>query len=145
MAHAESSADINRTPRAVYDFLVDGLNNSKWRSAVVEISLKHGSVGQVGTEYRQVLKGPGSRTIHGDYHLTAAESPSRIAFEVTAGPARPRGEYRLVASGDGTKVTFILDLKTSGLMKLMEPMIRQTMQSEVSNLAQLKAILELSK
>ncbi len=142
MAHAENSTSIDQTPQVVYDFLVDGLNNSKWRDAVIEISLKAGLTGQPGAEYRQVLKGPGGRAIDGDYRLTAAESPSRIAFEVTAGPARPVGEYRLEAVGRGTKVTFTLDLRTTGLMKLMGPMIRRTMESEVSRLAQLKAVLE---
>jgi hypothetical protein len=142
MAHAENSLTINRPSKVVYDFLADGLNNPKWRPAVVEITLKSGKAGTVGAEYAQLLKGPGGRTVQGDYRLTEATPASKLAFTVTAGPARPQGRFVLEAAGTGTRVTFILDLTTRGFMKLMEPMVAKTMKGEVARLQQLKAVLE---
>ena len=142
MAHAENTITITKPQKLVYDFLADGLNNPKWRDAVLEISLKSGQAGRVGAEYRQLLKGPGGRTIAGDYQLTEATPNSKLAFMVTAGPARPEGQYVLKPTTGGTSVEFTLDLQTRGLMKLMEPMITKTMKAEVATLSRLKAVFE---
>jgi hypothetical protein len=59
-----------------------------------------------------------------------------------AGPARPTGTYTLAPSNGGTRVSFVLDFKPTGLAKLMDGMIARTMQSEVATLANLKLVLE---
>jgi len=91
----------------------------------------------------QKLKGPGGRPIAGDYQLVAFEPPTHLAFRVTAGPARPEGDFRLTEEGtEKTSVHFSLDVEVGGFMKLMEPMIKKTMQSEVACLENLKQVLE---
>lgn len=142
MAHAENEITINRAPEDVYAFLADGLNNPKWRSGVQAISLKSGASGTVGSVYRQSLAGPGGRSIDGDYEITAAEPGRLLGFRVVAGPARPTGAYHLSQSPDGTRVRFTLDLQPKGLMKVLGPMVQRTMETEVSQLAHLKAVLE---
>ena len=66
----------------------------------------------------------------------------RIAFKTTKGPVRPTGSYDLQASDGGTEVTFRLAANLGALRKLMAPMVARTMKSEVSQLAELKRILE---
>jgi len=144
MAHAEQEIVINKPVAAVYGFLADGLNNTKWRPGVVSIELKAGTPGQVGAEYKQLLKGPGGRNIDGDYKLTAVETDKHLAFAVTAGPARPTGDYFFEQVSGGSKVRFVLDFQPKGFAKLMGPMIQKTMDGEVAQLAQLKAVLEAS-
>ena len=41
-----------------------------------------------------------------------------------------------------TTVRFILDLKPSGLMKVLDGLITKTMQAEVSQLQELKTVIE---
>ena len=142
MAHADASVSINRSPAEVYQFLLDGANNRLWRPAVLEITRVPGTPDGVGAAYRQRMKGPGGRPIDGDYEITEAVPYQTIAFLVTAGPARPNGKYSLMADGAGTRVTFTLDLVTTGLTRLMDPIIAATMRGEVANLANLKAYLE---
>lgn len=142
VAHAENEITISRPPEDVYAFLADGLNNPKWRSGVQVISLKSGVAGAVGSVYRQTLTGPGGRPIDGDYEITAAEPGRLLGFQVVAGPARPTGAYQLSPSGDGTMVRFTLDLQPKGLMKVFGPLVQRTMETEVSQLAQLKDVLE---
>jgi uncharacterized membrane protein len=143
MAAAEHSVTVRRTPEDVYAFLADGLNNPRWRSSVRSVSLASGSAGQVGAVYAQRLAGPGGREIDGDYRITEAQPSSSLHFEVIAGPARPKGTFTLRPADDGgTHLTFGLALETKGLMRLMNGMVQKTMDSEVGQLAKLKAVLE---
>jgi uncharacterized membrane protein len=142
VAHAENSIVIKKPAAEIYAFLADGLNNPKWRPGVESITLASGSAGSAGAVYQLQLTGPGGRLIAGDYRITAAEAGRELAFEVVAGLARPTGVYRLEVAPEGTRVSFVLDFAPRGLMKLMGPMIQKTMESEVGQLAGLKAVLE---
>jgi uncharacterized membrane protein len=142
MAHAEQTIVINRPIKEVFDFVLEGKNNSLWRPAVMDIEAVAGKPAGVGAVFKQGLKGPGGRRIDGDYELVDVKPNSFIQFAVIAGPARPTGTYQFDAVENATRVTFVLDFKTKGLMKLMEPMITRTMQAEVATLSNLKAYLE---
>jgi uncharacterized protein YndB with AHSA1/START domain len=142
MPHAEHKVTINRSAADVFDYLADGTNNREWRSGVLEISQTSNTSG-AGATYRQVLSGPGGRRIDGDYQVTTYDPPNRLAFEVTAGPARPTGVFELTAaSPTSTTVRFALDLTPRGFMKLMTPMIAAQVRKEVAALDNVKAILE---
>src|SRR5258707_7958866 len=95
MANASNTIVVNRPAAEVYRFLADGLNNPKWRSAVVEISLASGDGGTVGAVYRQTMKGPFGSTVDGSYRISEAVPNASIKFEVIAGPARPIGQFDL--------------------------------------------------
>jgi uncharacterized membrane protein len=144
MAHAENKILINRPVSQVYNFILDGTNNPKWRPACVDIQRVSNQPDGVGSKFKQGLKGPGGRRIDGDYEIVKAEPNKSIEFQVIAGPARPTGVYKFDVAGNTTYVTFILDYPTKGLQKLMEPMINQSMQAEVATLANLKSYLEAS-
>lgn len=99
-----------------------------------------------GAIYRQIMKGPGGRKIRGDYRVTDFERPTRLAFEVIAGPARPTGSYELrPETPTSTSVTFTLDLKPRGVAKLMGSMVNRQMQKEVASITELKRVLEQSR
>jgi uncharacterized membrane protein len=111
MAHAEATVIVNRPVAEVYNFVLDGNNNPRWRPAVIAISRMPGTPDGLGARYKQSLKGPGGRPIDGDYEITQAMPNQSIAFQVIAGPARPTGHYRFESKGDATTVSFTLDLK----------------------------------
>ncbi|MGI8529075.1 MAG: SRPBCC family protein [Geodermatophilaceae bacterium] len=140
MAHAEHTVIVDRPISEVFAFLADGTNEPLWRPEVM--SIKHISGSGLGAQYAQTMKGPGGRTIAGDFRLTRFDEPTRIDFEVTAGPARPTGSYVFRDTGTGsTEVTFRLDLTPKGLMKLMTPMINKQVRVEVANLDNLQTAL----
>ena len=141
MPRAEHTVTIDRTPREVFAFLADGTNNPAWRTGIVEIRRTSADLG-VGTCYRQVMTGPGGRKIDGDYTVTDYDPPRRLAFQVTAGPARPSGVFELEEHAAGTQVRFTLDLRPKGIMRLMTPMIAAQVRKEVSQLDHLKVVPE---
>lgn len=142
MAHAEGSITIDRPVGAVFDFLIDGMNNPRWRPSVADIQRVPGKPSGVGAAFKQGLKGPGGRRIEGDYEITESKPNESIKFQVTAGPARPVGTYRFEALGNSTRLTFILHYEPKGLARLMDPVINRSMQEEIGMLSNLKAYLE---
>ena len=142
MPHAEHAVTINRPASEVFDYLADGAHNREWRDGVLEIERTSATAGE-GATYRQVLAGPGGRRIDGDYRVTVFSPPRRLEFHVTAGPARPNGVFELTENPDkSTRVRFALQLRPTGVMRVMTPMIARQMQREVAQLDSLKAILE---
>ena len=141
MAHAEGKITINRTIKAVFDFILDGENSTLWRPAVTDVMPLTEKPYGVGSAFKQGLKGPGGR-IDGDYKITECKPNEFIKFEVTTGPARPTGTYTFETDGKSTTVTFVLDFQAKGLAKLMDPMINMSMKSEVATLSNLKTYLE---
>ena len=142
MAHAESTIVIERPVGIVYNFLLDGINNPLWRPAVTDIRLLPEKSPGALAAYKQGLLGPGGRRIDGDYEIVDALQDQLIRFQVTAGPARPTGTYRLEALDRSTRLTFILHFEPKGLAKLMDGMVARTMEEEVATLTNLKAYLE---
>jgi uncharacterized membrane protein len=142
MPHAEHTVTVHRPATEIFDYLADGTNNRAWRTGVLEIE-RTSPAGSEGATYRQVLAGPGGRRIDGDYRVTVFDPPRQLGFHVTAGPARPAGVFELTENPDhSTRVRFALDLQPAGLMKLMTPMISRQMRQEVTQLDNLKTILE---
>jgi uncharacterized membrane protein len=133
---------INRPVSTVFDFILDGTTNPLWRPGVLDIERIPNKPSGVGAVFKQGVKGPGGRRLDADYELVEVKPNELIKFQVIAGPARPTGTYKFEANGDATRVTFTLHYDAQGLAKLMEPMINQTMRSEVATLSNLKAYLE---
>jgi uncharacterized protein YndB with AHSA1/START domain len=141
MPEAERTVRIHRPQAAVFAYFADGENDPQWRPAVKEI-VRNGPIGP-GMTYRQRVAGPGGRAIPSDFRVTAYEPDRHLAFEVTAGPVRPVGDYRFEPADDGTDVTFKLSAGLSGLKKLlMTKPVQQSMNSEVAALDRAKEILE---
>jgi uncharacterized membrane protein len=141
MAHAHKATIVPRPIAEVFAFLADGVNNPKWRPEVTDIRLVSGPVERA--QYSQSMKGPGGRTVQGDYRITRYEAPRRLDFEVVAGPARPVGSFVLKElTADSTEVVFTLDLKPRGMMILMTPVINRQVDTEVENIGNLTTAME---
>jgi uncharacterized membrane protein len=140
MPEASNTVTIARAPADVFAFLADGTNGPKWRSGVLDVSLKSGH--GHGAVYQQGVKGPFGRRVSADYEITEHEPGRRLAFRAVSGPVRPEGSYELEPVEGGTRVTFSLRCAPSGLKKLMTPMVAKTMRSEVAHLDELRRVLE---
>lgn len=143
MPSATRTISINTTPEKAFAFFADPANDKRWRPAVKEISA-HG-VPKVGGQIHQVVDGPGGRGIAADIEITGYEPPSRYAFKVIAGPARPEGEYRITPTGGGVEVTFSLKAELGGLKKfLLGGPVQGSMNAEMAALDAAKGLIEAS-
>lgn len=142
MAHARQTVTVDRPIGEVFDFLSDGFNEPKWRPDVQDVALRSGDGKSVGSVWAQTMRGPAGRAIQGDYRITRAEPPTRLDFEVVAGPARPVGSFELTATGPSTtQVAFTLDLVPAGLMRLLGSMIAKQVTKEADAIRNLPAAM----
>lgn len=141
MPSATRTITIDRSPEDVFAFFSDPANDQRWRKHVKEIAAE-GAPG-VGRRIHQVVDGPGGRGIAADIEVTTYDPPSRYAFQVVAGPARPRGEFTVAASGAGSTVTFALTADLGGWKRIvMSGPVQASMDGEMAGLDRAKAILE---
>jgi hypothetical protein len=89
------------------------------------------------------VEGPGGRGIAADIEVTAYERPTRYAFQVVAGPARPRGEFQFAPSSGGTEVRFSLSAEIGGIKKfLLSAPVQRSMDGEMAALDTAKRLIE---
>jgi uncharacterized protein YndB with AHSA1/START domain len=138
---AKRTISIRTTPEKAFAFFADPANDQRWRPHVKVIAAE-GPAG-VGARIHQVVDGPGGRGIAADIEVTAYEPPTRYAFSVVAGPARPKGQFLLAPMPDGVDVSFSLDAELGGLKKLlMGGPVQTSMNGEMAALDTAKALLE---
>ena len=141
MPEAKYSVTIRRPVEAVFAFVADGEKGPQWRPGVVDIKRVSGD--GVGAKYTQGVKGPMGRRIAADYEITVYESNRRLDFQTITGPARPHGRFDFESSDGGTRLTFSLDVRLTGLRRLlMDSVVQKTMDAEVKHLDNLKRVLE---
>ena len=142
MPSAQRTIVIDRPPDDVFAFFSDPTNDQRWRAHVKEIRMD-GAPG-AGRRVHQVVEGPMGRGIAADLEVTAYEPPTRYAFQVVAGPARPRGEFRFTPTGtSSTEVSFSLAAELTGWKRfLMSGPVQKSMDGEVAALDRAKAIIE---
>lgn len=143
MPKAQRKIVIDRPADQVFAFFTNPVNDSSWRRHVKEITAQ-GPVG-MGSTVHQIVEGPGRRGIPADLKVVAFEPSRRYAFQVTAGPVRPAGEFLFAPMGSGTEVTLSLHAELTGLKRLaMSRSVQRSMDGEVASLDQAKALLEHS-
>ena len=144
MPSAARTLVIARPVSAVFAFFTDHDNDLKWRTHVKEIKAEGPPA--VGAKVHQVIAGPGGRGIPADFEVTAYDPDQRYAFAVTGGPVRPKGDFRFAPTSEGgTEITFTLAADLHGLKKLlMGRSVQKSMDGELANLDQAKALLEAS-
>jgi carbon monoxide dehydrogenase subunit G len=141
MPAAKRTITIDRSAEDVFAFFADPANDRRWRSHVKEIA-SNGPAG-VGSTIHQVVEGPGGRGILADIEVTAYDRPTRYAFRVTTGPARPIGSFDIRPSGTGSEVTFSLGAELGGLKKLfMGSTVQRAMDGEMEGLDTAKRLIE---
>lgn len=141
MPRAQRAIVIDRPPDEVFAFFADPGNDLKWRPHVKEIAAQ-GPAG-VGSTIHQVLIGPGGRDLPADMGVVAYEPSRRYAFQVTAGPARPAGEFVFAPSGSGTEVTLSLNAELSGIKKLiLSKPVQRSMDGQMAALDTAKRLIE---
>ncbi|MEP7035532.1 MAG: SRPBCC family protein [Dermatophilaceae bacterium] len=143
MPKAERTIVIGAPLDQVFAFFTDPENDSKWRRHIKEIAAN--TPADVGSTIHLVVAGPGGRSIPADLEVVAYEPSTRYAFQVTAGPVRPAGEFLFASSGSGTEVRFSLHVELRGIKKLaMSKPVQKSMDGEMASLDEAKVLLEHS-
>ena len=141
MIQHEVTLHLNRPVEQVFAFLADYQNLRTWQSNLIENEqLTEGSL-RVGTRFREVRRtGPSQSEIHGE--ITDFEPNKRFSTKTSTRP-QVTVSYSLEGEHGGTRLNYKFVMLTSGLMRLLEPLMAGAIKKDTElDFQKLKHILE---
>jgi uncharacterized protein YndB with AHSA1/START domain len=141
MIEHEVAIHLDHPVEKVFAFLAEPQNLPKWQSNLVEIEqLTEGSLG-VGTRVREVRR-LGQRSSQNRAEVRVFEPNKRLELKTVTEPD-VTVSYSFEPEETGTRLKYRFVMLTSGLMRLLEPLIANTIkkQSE-ADLETLKHVLD---
>lgn len=144
MIDTSGSVTINRPVEDVFNYVTDMSNDPSWHTDVLEArKTSEGPVG-VGTIWHSRFK-PSMGVSEGDMEVVAFEPNRMEVLRGVIGPMQPTLSYMLEPIDGGTRFTRRIQIKVSGMMRVMEPLMRlMTPRRNAGFLANLKRVLEQS-
>lgn len=142
MVTIENSIVIDRPPEEVYAFVTDPANEAKWHSDVLEAhQTSEGPLG-AGSTISFTINFMGKKQI--DLVVRESDPPRREVVDATSsGRMLPTFTFTFEPVNGGTRFTRKGDIRMSGWMRLMEPMMKGMATKRADGfLAKLKQLLE---
>ena len=139
MAKVEASFIVNRPVEDVWKFVADPSNIPKWNPQILEV--KQTSEGPLGVGTTLLAR---STRMPLDIRIIKYEPNHKFAFEGTSGPIKGTTNSFSLESIEGkTRLTRTVDIRLSGLYKLVGPIATRRAKKEVgASAANLKSLLE---
>jgi hypothetical protein len=134
---------IDRTPEAVFAFMMDFEKAPRWRNLVRSIEVVGGGPLREGSELSVTFDVAGQqRTVAST--IWAYDPPRRLGQRNTQSGITGTFEYRLEPDPSGTTITFTADVRPHGFMWLVFPLLlrghRARYRDQLANLK--RAMLE---
>jgi uncharacterized membrane protein len=122
VADVEVSAVVAAPIEAVFAYYAQYDRHGEWQPELIHAELTGGGPVGPGTRGLEVRR-LGRRELTSPYEITEHDPPRRSAFRTLAGPIRPSGVATFEPAGDGTRMTFALDVNARGPLRLLTPVI----------------------
>ena len=141
MIQHEVTLHLKRPVEQVFAFLADYQNLRTWQSNLIENEQLTEGPFRVGTRFREVRRtGPGQSEIHGE--ITDFEPNKRFSTKTSTKP-QVTVSYSLDGENGGTRLNYKFVMLTSGMMRLLEPLIAGSIKKDTNlDFQKLKNILE---
>ena len=142
MASIATSVEIARSPEDVFAYITDVQRQPEWQEGLVSASVETEGPVRAGSRvvHRRKL---GPTTVATTSEITAFNPPELVSFRALDGPVRAEGSQRVERTGDGSRVSFQMEMRGHGLGILMLPMARKQATRQVAESHEkLKRILE---
>jgi len=138
----ELSILINRPIEEVFTYVSDLQNGPQWQTGLFEVRrLSQGSLG-IGTQFASVRKFMGKK-LEGVVELVVYEPNRKIVIKAPSGSVPFEQAFLFEPTTEGTKLSTVIQLFTSGFMGLAEPMIAASLKREMETaFGDLKELLE---
>jgi uncharacterized protein YndB with AHSA1/START domain len=141
MIRYSSEVTIDRSPRAVYEALLDPARYAEW-TPMTDMAFDDDGPPRVGQRgHFQMAEGPIKGRL--EMEITELEPDRKISFRATHPSLDWVAVNTIVPEGSGTRLTYAGELSFRGAMRLMEPfMSGEVRRGEAAEAAKLKAMLE---
>jgi uncharacterized protein YndB with AHSA1/START domain len=141
MIKHELTIHFNRPVEQVFAFLVDTGKVSSWQSSLIELEqLTEGPL-RAGSRFREIRR-LGRRDAKIEGQVTAFEPNKRLETKTITKP-EVTVSYSFDPENGGTRLRYKFVLLSSGIMRLLEPLIASSLKKErESDFETLKNLLE---
>jgi len=118
--------EIEAQPEIVFDLLADHTKHPRWNPNIIEASLstkgpiKKGSKGMTLGEVQ-------GRRIENEIIYDEYDRPKFVTGGATSGSVIGKLSNEFIPTEKGTKINYRLEVKFKGLMRLLEPFIKQSL------------------
>jgi hypothetical protein len=141
MFRVENSVVIDLPAGEVFAFVADPRNDPSWYTDVVEVAQTGGDGAGVGATFRWVMELFGRKDV--DLTISAYEPDRRVELEAVWGPRTGVFDYVVEPSGEGTRLTRVVEVKSCNMPLFGPPIMRGVLQRrEAAFLRNLEALLE---
>lgn len=142
MIQHEVTIYINCPADQVFAFLADGKNLRTWQSNLIENEQLTKEPVQVGTLFREVRRtGPRQSEIKAE--VTVYDEVNKRFGTKTITKPQVTVSYALESEAGGTRLNYQFVMLTSGMMRLLEPVLAGSMKKDTElDFQKLKRILE---
>jgi uncharacterized protein YndB with AHSA1/START domain len=142
MIDRSDSVTINRPVEEVFAYVTDTSNDPAWHTDILEARrTSEGPVG-IGTTWHLRFK-PAMGVSEGETEVVAFEPNRKEVQQGVMGPMQPTLTYLFEPADRGTRFTRRVQIKVSGVMRLMEPLMwLMTPRRNAGFVANLKRVLE---
>jgi hypothetical protein len=142
MIKVEHSVVISRPVSEVLAFVTDPANETKWQEGVVSASVTSAGGLGVGSEAAETRKFMG-RDMVSKLKVTVYEANKKFVFKVADGPVPFEMSQTYESTGDGTKISIVIEGEPGGFFKLAEGMVKKQLGTQiVADFERAKKILE---
>ncbi|MDT3329349.1 SRPBCC family protein [Microbacterium aquilitoris] len=136
------SVTIDRPVTEVFDFFTEG--RARWDESVISEELTSSPPVGVGSTLHTRMRAVG-REVDFDWRVTAYDPGARMAVTSTSGIMATTSDLQFADANGATVVAVRIDAEPTGIMRLAEPMIADSIRSTLStSLARAKRMLESS-
>ncbi|CAL4861231.1 SRPBCC family protein [Microbacterium sp. MM2322] len=136
------SVTIDRPVTEVFDFFTEG--RARWDESVISEELTSPPPVGVGSTLHTRMRAVG-REVDFDWRVTAYDPGVRMAVTSTSGIMATTSDLQFADANGATVVAVRIDAEPTGIMRLAEPMIADSIRSTLStSLARAKRMLESS-
>ena len=139
MIRAHGSAEIEAPPEAVFDYLADARNESRWLPGAKNVEkTSEGEIG-LGTTFRGEYARAGTIEVE----IVEFERPTRLTIRGRAKGMTFDDAITLAPADNGTQLNAEMTTEPRGLFKLLAPMMGRVIRTQfAANWTHLKAALE---
>jgi carbon monoxide dehydrogenase subunit G len=140
----ETSVRIEQPIEAVYDYLSEPVNFSRWNSAVQSVKETSAGAEGVGATYLMERDLPSGRAENA-LEVVEVNRPTLFVIRTTSGPTPFLYRYVLADEDGATLLELAAEVELGGLAGALGPLASRAVKRGVdSNFADLKRILEAS-
>lgn len=142
MIRTQASTTIDRPLADVFTFIAESPANPAWDSDILELIRRGTGPTALGSEFTSRIK-PFMGQSEGSFQVTKFESDRHLELRGRLGPMEPAIRFWFAPSGAGTELRREIEMQPTGLMRLLEPLIRRSVaKRNEAILDELKRVVE---